>query len=489
MTPDEIAILVAGLIGGSALLSLLVALLVLTYADQLRRIFRVQPLAPVNPALPGHYVLPYLEPRPLMEPMGQIHAPTPQRRTTFAATSSDEHLPPRNATPGPSNVPRTPPPAYNPEEAEEYGRFLRSIFRSASPDSLPLITIPDSPPAPTRPLHQELNAPTPRTPSPLRRQRLSGTLHPGGIRISTPAHLCPLPDSDSESNSGSDSSDYGGNEPVAEREDDDPLNPNGSDHEWPELDAVDRAFLGPYRSQAWELRQLDIEQRSRYKGPENRVRMGYYLATERGPRIPRRGREATIRARIHANRFREEFPTSAGSIVLDARPRTDAEQRALADILLALALAQETFGGWADEEDDMNTALDYGDYRGYTSAPHFYHQPFPLPDSPTYQHPARPPPHPTPAASNSTDHPSSGITPGEGKDPTTPSPAHPTCQPTPLNQAMRNDSRRPADSQKRTAMEAAQAKMMTHDITWDFAQPPTAKGKEPDRGRPPIPNY
>ncbi|SJL11767.1 uncharacterized protein ARMOST_15176 [Armillaria ostoyae] len=337
MTPDEISILVAGLIGGSALLSLLVALVVLTYAEQIRRIFRIRPLAPMTPALPGHYVLPYLQPGPHVEPVGQIHAPAPQRRATFAAASSDEHLPPRNATPGPSNVPRTPPPAYDPAETEEYGRFLRSIFRSPTPD-LPLITIPDSPEAPIRALLPEHDPEAPRTPSPLRRQRLSGTLHTGGIRVATPAHLCPLPDSDDESNP--DSSDYGGNEPVAEREDDDPLNAHGSDHEWPELDAVDRAFLGPYRSQAWELRRLDIEQRSRYEGPENRVRMGYYLAMERGPHIPRRGREATIRARIHANRFWEEYPTSAGSIILDARPRTDTEQQALTDILLALALAQ-----------------------------------------------------------------------------------------------------------------------------------------------------
>ncbi|SJL06853.1 uncharacterized protein ARMOST_10195 [Armillaria ostoyae] len=38
-------------------------------------------------------------------------------------------------------------------------------------------------------------------------------------------------------------------------------------------------------------------------------------------------------------------------------------------------------------------------------------------------------------------------------------------------------------------MEAAQAKMMTHDVTWDFTQPPDPKGKEPDRGRPAVPNY
>ncbi|SJL15523.1 uncharacterized protein ARMOST_19023 [Armillaria ostoyae] len=342
MTPDEISILVAGLIGGSALLSLFVALIVLTYADQLRRIFRIQPLAPVTPALPGHYVLPYLQPGPLVEPVGQIHAPTPQRRATFPAASSDDDLPvpPRNVTPGPSNVPRTPPPAYDPAETEEYGRFLRAIFRSPSTPELPLITIPDSPPAPTRALIPESDNPSQSSSTPFGRESIHRTLPPGRIEIGTPAHLCPLPDSDDESNSDSASSDYGGNEPVAERDDDDPLNPHGDDHEWPELDAVDRAFLGPYRSQAWELRRLDIEQRSRYEGPENRVRMGYYLATERGPHIPRRGREATIRARIHANRFREEYPTSAGSIVLDARPRTNEEQRALTDILLALALAQ-----------------------------------------------------------------------------------------------------------------------------------------------------
>ncbi|SJL18195.1 uncharacterized protein ARMOST_21773 [Armillaria ostoyae] len=267
MTPDELSILVAGLIGGSALLSLFVALIVLTYAEQLRRIFHIRPLAPVPPALPGHYVLPYLQPGPLVEPVGQIHAPTPQRRATFAAPASDDDLPipPRNATPGPSNVPRTPPPAYNPAEAEEYGRFLRSIFRSASPTDLPLITIPDSPPTPIRTLPPRNEAQDASTT--LHREPLPRTLPPGTISFDIPAHLCPLPDSDDESDSNSS---YGGNEPVAERDDDDPLNPNGADYEWPELDAVDRAFLGPYRSQAWELRRLDIEQRSRYEGPENR---------------------------------------------------------------------------------------------------------------------------------------------------------------------------------------------------------------------------
>ncbi|PBK70883.1 hypothetical protein ARMSODRAFT_1017658 [Armillaria solidipes] len=138
---------------------------------------------------------------------------------------------------------KNPPPAYNPA-AEDYGQYLWDRFRSPTPD-LPLITIPDSPssvhgalgrqsppctPSPTvepDPMHPEqirVNQPRPRT------------LPAGPIRImfTPPPHLCPLPDLDSDS----DSSDYGGNEPVAEREDDDPLNPHGGDYEWPSLDAI-----------------------------------------------------------------------------------------------------------------------------------------------------------------------------------------------------------------------------------------------------------
>ncbi|SJL10466.1 uncharacterized protein ARMOST_13852 [Armillaria ostoyae] len=250
MTPDELTITIVSTIGGACLLSLLVALLVLANVDRLRRLLRIQPLQNPSPQLPDHYVLPYVQPGPLVEPVGQIHAPTPQRRPTYPANSSDDNLPlpPRNATPGPSNVPRTPPPAYDPEEAKEYGRFLRAVFHSPTPD-LPLITIPDSPEAPVRALLSEPDNEAPRPQTPLHHPPLHGTLRTGPIQVQTPTHLCPLPDSDSES----DSSDYGGNEPVAEREDDDPLNPHDPDYKWPELEAIDRAYLGPYRSQAWEL--------------------------------------------------------------------------------------------------------------------------------------------------------------------------------------------------------------------------------------------
>ncbi|SJL09163.1 uncharacterized protein ARMOST_12539 [Armillaria ostoyae] len=120
-----------------------------------------------------------------MEPVGTIAGPTPQRRTTYPATSSDEHLPPRNATPGPSNVPRTPPPAYDPMEAEEYGRFLRTVFRSLTPD-LPLITIPDSPEAPVRAILLEPDNEASHPQTPLHRQPIHRTLPPGGVRVTTP---------------------------------------------------------------------------------------------------------------------------------------------------------------------------------------------------------------------------------------------------------------------------------------------------------------
>ncbi|PBK60115.1 hypothetical protein ARMSODRAFT_1026897 [Armillaria solidipes] len=196
---------------------------------------------------------------------------------------------------------KPPPPAYNPA-AEDYGRYLRDRFRSPTPD-LPLITIPDSPASMYGVLGNEspAHAPSPTgEPDPANpeliwvNQPCTHTLPAGPIRImfTPPPHLCPLPDSDSDS----DSSDYGGNKPVPEREDDDPLNPYGGDYEWPSLDAIDQAALGPYRSQAWEIRRVDVENRSRHEGPKNRVPMGYYLAIARGPLLPRRGRDAAIQA-------------------------------------------------------------------------------------------------------------------------------------------------------------------------------------------------
>ncbi|SJL04856.1 uncharacterized protein ARMOST_08227 [Armillaria ostoyae] len=509
MTPNEISILVTGLIGGALLLSCLVTLLVLTYADQLRRLLQIRPLAPVTPALPGHYVLPYLQPGPLMEPVGQIHAPTPQRRATYPATSSDDNLPlpPRNATPGPSNVPRTPPPAYNPEEeAQEYGRFLRAVFRSPTPD-LPLITIPDSPPAPVRALLPESDNEAPRLQTPIHRQPIPRSLPASAIQFTIPAHLCPLPDSD---NSNSNSSDYGGNEPIAEREDDDPLNPHGLDYEWPELEAIDRAYLGPYRSQAWELRRLDIEQRSAFEGPENRVQedvtQQYAPAstvTVSGQTIPQLRETESIMPDPAPTRSNAPSPTSYWPSHL---PRAIAPTSTEPPDFDHFNQDPETFG-WADKEDEENTRYDgdyqgyapipnlyAGDYRGYTTAPHFYHQPFPLPDSPTYNAPH-------PRRVQQYHPPQYGQYIMGGQDPPKPVPGgsnDPPVDPIPPNPAERLQEAKDLADQKAERIqqmrEALAAEEQAHDDHvqyWNLPNQNQRKGKEPERGRPgapPAPN-
>ncbi|SJL05427.1 uncharacterized protein ARMOST_08794 [Armillaria ostoyae] len=146
----------------------------------------------------------------------------------------------------------------------------------------------------------------------------------------------------------------------------------------------------------------------------------------------------------------------------------------------------------------MDTALDYGDYRGYTSAPHFYHQPFPLPDSPNYgyQNYPPPPPHSLRVQQYRPRQHGRYLQGGQGpEDPTPEGSAMPTDPSQPTNAERLEAARQQSLANRheydilKAQMEAAQAKMMTHDVTWDFAQPPDSKGKEPDRGRPIVPNY
>ncbi|SJL07075.1 uncharacterized protein ARMOST_10418 [Armillaria ostoyae] len=144
----------------------------------------------------------------------------------------------------------------------------------------------------------------------------------------------------------------------------------------------------------------------------------------------------------------------------------------------------------------MDTALDNGDYRGYTTAPHFYHQPFPLPDSPTYagNYQNYQPPHSRRVQQYRP--PQYGRYLMGGQEPPEPIETDTTAGPSqPSNEERLEAARRQSHENCReydilkAQMEAAQAKMMTHDVTWDFAQPPDTKGKEPDRGRPPVLNY
>ncbi|SJL14064.1 uncharacterized protein ARMOST_17517 [Armillaria ostoyae] len=498
MTPDELTIVIVGVLGGTCLLSLLFSIVILANAERIRRLLRIETPAPT---LPAHYVVPYEQPRPLVEPMGTIHAPAPQRRSTYRATSSDEHLPPCNATPGPSNVPRTPPPAYNPEEeAQEYGRFLRTVFRSPTP-SLPLITIPDSPEAPVRALLPEPDNETPRTPSPLRRQRLSGALYTGGIRVSTPAHLCPLPNSDDESNHSSDSSDYRGNEPVAEREDDDPLNPHGPDYEHGSSDALTSSSEAGSRDRktesGWGGTSPSPEDPQSPEEEETQRYEHAFTPTVSERNTPQRqGTGSTTHDQGHR---RSNAPLPTYYSPLHWQKETALTSTAPPDFD-NFNQDQETFG-WADDEEDI--ALDYQgyapaptddrDYWGYTTAPDFYHQPFPLPDSPTYAGEYRPP-HPSRVQQYRPPQYRQYLM--GGQEPPEPIVTDSTAGPSqPSNEERLEAARRQSESNRReydvlkAQMEAAQTKMMTHDVTWDFTQPPDSKGKEPDRGQPVVPNY
>ncbi|SJL14674.1 uncharacterized protein ARMOST_18139 [Armillaria ostoyae] len=77
---------------------------------------------------------------------------------------------------------------------------------------------------------------------------------------------------------------------------DDPLNADGLDYEWPELEDVDRDILGPERSLAWDIRRDDVEVRY-HLSAQGRTPMGFWLATSHGDELPRVGREAVITAR------------------------------------------------------------------------------------------------------------------------------------------------------------------------------------------------
>ncbi len=128
MTPDLTTSQTIGLasaIVGFCLTVFFTTLIVLTYRHRIRRYLRQRGLLveprPQTPAhLPFHYVLPFQRPEPARGQLADL-APrerdpeTPgtarQRPATYVASSSEELLQdreepgPRNATPGPSNVP------------------------------------------------------------------------------------------------------------------------------------------------------------------------------------------------------------------------------------------------------------------------------------------------------------------------------------------------------------------------------------------------
>ncbi|SJL04137.1 uncharacterized protein ARMOST_07497 [Armillaria ostoyae] len=238
MTPDELTITIVSAIGGACLLSLLVSLLVLANVDRLRRLLRIRPLTP-PPAFPmsnpDHSWNQWARSTP-PPPRDGRPMPTPPPTNTFPLAMQP---PAHQMFQEPPLPPMT---LQRPRSMAGSFGLSSTLLRPPYPSS----RFPTAPRPPSGPSYQNptLRPRAHRPPSTVNPFQIPSP--PGSISFNIPAHLCPLPDSDSKS----DSSDYGGNEPVAEREDDDPLNPNGQDYEWPELDAIDRAFLGPYRSQA-----------------------------------------------------------------------------------------------------------------------------------------------------------------------------------------------------------------------------------------------
>ncbi|SJL14416.1 uncharacterized protein ARMOST_17872 [Armillaria ostoyae] len=164
----------------------------------------------------------------------------------------------------------------------------------------------------------------------------------------------------------------------------------------------------------------------------------------------------------------------------------------------------ETFG-WANEEEAMDTALDYGDYRGYTptppddrdyrgytSAPHFYHQPFPLPDSPTHagsyqNHPQ----HHHPRRLQQYRPPQYGRYLMGGQDPPDPVPGGSNDPPQPSNEERMRQVQELLDlkdrrlAELRLELEQQQAERDTHAELNQLG----GKGKQPDKPNPHVPNY
>ncbi|SJL06745.1 uncharacterized protein ARMOST_10087 [Armillaria ostoyae] len=453
--------------------------------------------------LPTNYVLPYVQPRPLVERVGsQPTHPPAQRRAIYHQNSSDE-FPPRNATPGPSNVPRTPSSAYPIEEAEDYGRYLRAWYRTPSPNPL-LVHIPipqrahfENAQTQIQALVLEQALPHPGNTSPI----WVGTpnneppapliLHTAAtIRVSTPANLNPYPQEDSNS----DSSNYRGNEPVPEREDDDPLNAYGGDYEPGSSDgstsSSDPHFTPQMSESQWDSTLPSPTQPHFHDTEETLPWRPEYSPTEIDQNVqplwgieyrmlapePRLNSASWSTTYSHWPSQRETAPTWTELPDFDNFNQD-----------------KETFGGY--------TTNVYGEYQGYTPAPQqpFYTAPFPLPDSPNweYRQPATFPTH--------LHHiqgyrpPQYGTHPFAGQDPPDPvnnqagglnDPLQPTREERLERARLQSQENRSEYDILKAQLEAAQDKMTRHDQTWDFNQPPDDdKGKKPECGHPLIPNY
>ncbi len=354
MTPDLTTTQTIGLataIVGFCLTVFFTTLIILTYGHRLRQYLRqrgllVQP-RPQTPAhLPFHYVLPF---QPLEPARGQLADLAPYERqaetsraarrrpATYVASSSEELLQnreepgPRNATPGPSNVPRTPTPTTNDRDV-----LARYQWMHEHPPAYSEPRVPQRPVVPNR------HNPGMEHPRPF----------PVLINDLIQGLYIELSDSDTSSEPPPDDSEYidplpfadageDSDPPVRIRRGSDPLNPHAPDYDWPHLSQVDREIFGPERVRAWELRQRDVDRRMEGRGRDSRPRqsMDRFLATHRGDPLVGTSLEAQITARIFANRDRSQFRPAFGGDQLDnLQPRTPYEQRLLENQLRALSI-------------------------------------------------------------------------------------------------------------------------------------------------------
>ncbi len=356
MTPDLTTSQTIGLasaIVGFCLTVFFTTLIVLTYGHQIRQYLRrrgvlVQP-RPQTPHLPFHYVLPFQRPEPdrgrladlvPLERQPEATGPARRRAATYVASSSEELLQdreepgPRNATPGPSNVPA---PAAN-----DRNILARYEWANEHPPPYPEPDLPQRPVVPNRP-RPRMEHPRP---IPVFIDNLFPDLHialsDSDSDSSSDIALERLPDTPNDddplpfANEGEDT------EPlVRTRRESDPLNPHSLDFDWPNLSTVDREIFGPERVRAWELRQRDVDGRVEGRDRHSRPRqsMDRFLAMHRGDPLVGNSIEAQITARIFANRDRSLFrPTFGGSRLDNLRHRTPLEQRLLENHLRALSI-------------------------------------------------------------------------------------------------------------------------------------------------------
>ncbi len=301
MTPDLTTPQTIGLasaIVGFCLTVFFTTLIVLTYGYRIQRYLQqrgllVQPRPQTPNDLPFHYVLPFQPAEPARGHLADLAprkrptealGPAQRRPTTYVASSSEELLQnrqepgPRNATPGPSNVPRTPTPTLNDRNVLARYQWVHEHPPAYSESRLPQRPVVPNRPCPRmeHPRPIPILIPDPFDGIPIELSDSDTSSEIAVERLPTdPTYVDPLPFAEEGES----------DEPIVRiRRSSDPLNPHAPNYDWPHLSRVDREIFGPERVRAWELRQRDVDRRVERRGrnPRTRQSMDRFLATHRG---------------------------------------------------------------------------------------------------------------------------------------------------------------------------------------------------------------